>query len=133
MSTVFETVPLHLGAEPGIPHLRNQNDCDAAKVLVEQLLTMVKGDDGHPLGGMLDVLLQSVNQFERQYYRFAETEAKDRLSFLMEMGRLSVDDLSGVADMAELKAVLEGSRPVSAQLAMRLGQFFRAKPELFLK
>ncbi len=133
MNTAFDTAPRPLGGESEVPRLRNQSDCAEAQALVEQLLIVVKGDDEHPLSGMLDLLLQSVSQFERQHYRFDETEAKDRLSFLMEMGQLSVDDLSGVADVAELKAVLDGSRPVSTQLAMRLGQFFRAKPELFLK
>lgn len=133
MNAALETVPEQAGTEMDIPRLRNQSDCAAAKILVEQMLKMVQNDDGHPLSGLLNVLLQSVSQFERQHYGLGQSDPKDSLSFLMEMGQLSADDLSEVVDAAELQAVLDGSRPFSMQLAMRLSHFFRVKPELFLK
>jgi plasmid maintenance system antidote protein VapI len=56
---------------------------------------------------------------------------RELLAVLLEEHKLKQADLADIVPQSNLSAILAGRRPIGAALAIRLGQRFQVRPDLF--
>lgn len=115
----------------GVFPLRNELDYSQAVALVDRLMEQVVEDRAHPLRGAMCLLVEQVRQYDELHHRLPEPAPHELIEFLMEQREIGVADMKSIADAEILSAVIAGTRPVDAALALRLGEFFHVAAELF--
>lgn len=111
--------------------LRSVHDYDQAVTVMNWLLDNILADDGHPLRGALNLLVEQIHQYDQIHYRLPDPAPHELLQFMMEQREVAVADMADVANAETLAAMLTGEREIDAATALRMGQFFGLPADLF--
>ena len=117
---------------PLIP-IRSKNQFEQAVQLMKKLAykraTLSNGQKDY-----LSVLGSLISDYEKKLPRLiAAMSPREALTFLMEENNLKQSDLvEMIGHKSNLSAFLSGNRGLSKRAAMRLANYFKVSPELFL-
>lgn len=111
--------------------LRNEADYRQAVALVNTLAEQMLEDGDHPLRCAMSVVVEQVRQYGELHYRLPEPAPYELVEFMMEQRQIGFADMASVSDAETLAAVVAGTLPIDAAMALRLGEFFSLPAELF--
>jgi HTH-type transcriptional regulator/antitoxin HigA len=117
---------------PLVP-LREKSELEEA-VKVMKSLAFRRSSLSHGEADYLSVLGDLIAQYEKRLPRMAaEMTPREALSFLMESNGLTQTDLvEFVGYKSNLSAFLNGHRGLSKRAAVRLAEYFKVSPAIFL-
>lgn len=100
--------------------------------LIDELLDEVGDDEAHPLAEVLDLISAQAKAYEDEHVQIPEAEPREVLRFLMDQHDLKQGDLADVAPQNRISEILNGTRPISKEVAKRLAKRFHVHADLFL-
>jgi HTH-type transcriptional regulator/antitoxin HigA len=112
--------------------IRSPEEYERMVALMDSLLDATGDDEDHPLSGLLDLVGDVVENYERVHYAIEAATPKDALRFLMDARGLKQEDLAPLIHQSNLSAILAGKRKISATLAAKLGKFFGISAAVFV-
>jgi HTH-type transcriptional regulator/antitoxin HigA len=112
--------------------IRNDEEYDRTVALMNNLLDIIGDDENHPLSGLLDLVSELVEDYDREHFAIDASEPREVLRYLIETRGLKQGDLAEVVPQSNLSAILAGKRKISATLAGKLAKFFNISPAVFV-
>lgn len=112
--------------------IANDRDHKRMVKLLDVLLDYVGDDEDHPLSGLLGLIGDLVDRYEREHFAMTGAEPREVLRELIAERGLKQSDFAGIVAQSNLSAILAGHREISARLAGRLAKFFGVSPALFV-
>lgn len=112
--------------------IRNDEEYDRTVALMNNLLDIVGDDENHALSGLLDLVSELVEDYDREHFAIDASEPREVLRYLIETRGLKQGDLAEVVPQSNLSAILAGKRKISATLAGKLAKFFNISPAVFV-
>jgi HTH-type transcriptional regulator/antitoxin HigA len=116
----------------GVTSVRTEADYAKAMALIDELLDEVGDDEAHPLAEVLDLISAQAKAYEDEHVQIPEAEPREVLRFLMDQHDLKQGDLADVAPQNRISEILNGTRPISKEVAKRLAKRFHVHADLFL-
>lgn len=119
-----------------VAHVRPINteaDYDRMVTLMNAVLDVVGDNEEHPLSGLLDLVGELVEDYDREHFSIEASEPKEVLRYLIDAKGLKQGDLAEIVPQGNLSAILSGKRGISTTLAGKLGKFFNVSPAVFIK
>ena len=113
----------------------NDNAIETLEFLELFIDRLKDGTEEHRLTKkMCEKLIKKISTFEDRYYADNEyTSPLEMLKYLLEVNNLKQKDLvNEIGSKGHVSDVLNGNRPISVEMAKRLGKKFAVKPLLFL-
>lgn len=122
-----------------ILHIKNDNDYEAALQVVEMLLQEAKYDEHDPLNGLIDIVSNAIEVYERgspefkDFYKKLHEEEQDIavLRLLMDQHNLGVADFPEIGDKSLISKILSGERNLTKNHIKKLSERFSIDPGLF--
>lgn len=108
------------------------------KITYEKTLKLIDVLAGHKLTGEKEDYLEAISLFAREYERRSVVTVRidplELLNHLLEQNSLSRKDLAEILelDVSNAARILKGTRSITLQHAVRLGERFKVRPALFL-
>ena len=112
--------------------IETEDDYDRALDVVEQLISEVRENDGHPLYGLFCTLVRLIEVYEAEHYPVSEGRGIDALAFLMEEHGLHPTDLPEIGSLEIVQKILQGNHPLNTQQIKVLAERFHVSPAVFL-
>ncbi|MDB5789793.1 MAG: family transcriptional regulator [Caballeronia mineralivorans] len=116
----------------GVTSVRTEADYAKAMALIDELLDEVGDDEAHPLAEVLDLISTQAKAYEDEHVQIPEAEPREVLRFLMDQHDLKQGDLADVAPQNRISEILNGTRPISKEIAKGLAKRFHVHADLFL-
>ncbi|MBK7423874.1 MAG: helix-turn-helix domain-containing protein [Propionivibrio sp.] len=112
--------------------IRTEDEYDRTVSLMNCLVDIVGDQEDHPLSGLLDLVSELVEDYDKSHYVIEASEPKEILRYLIELRGLKQGDLAEIVPQGNLSAILSGKRKISATLAGKLAKFFSISPAVFV-
>src|SRR5471032_885028 len=116
----------------GVTSVRTEADYAKAMALIHELLDEVGDDEAHPLAEVLDLISAQAKAYEDEHVQIPDAEPREVLRFLMAQHDLKQGDLADVAPQNRISEILNGTRPISKEIAKSLAKRFHVHADLFL-
>lgn len=102
--------------------------------MLDSLLDAIRGDEDHPLQGLVALIGDLVEQYETTVLDEAAATPGETLRMLMEANSLRQSDLaSELGGQSVVSEILNGRRQINAKQAGRLAARFAVSPALFIE
>jgi HTH-type transcriptional regulator/antitoxin HigA len=112
--------------------IRNERDYDRAVNRLNELLDEVRGNERHPLAGLLDTLGAVIHTYEEQHYPIPEASGVDALKLLMEEHGLHQVDLHDIGSQGVVSEILSGKRDLNSRQIRALAHRFHVSAAVFI-
>jgi len=100
--------------------------------MLDTLLDVIRANDTHPLGDLLDLLATQIEAYERQQPGMPEATPIEVLRYLMEEHGLTQADLAeALGGQSVVSAILRGKRQLNARHIAALAARFQVSPAVF--
>lgn len=100
--------------------------------MLEALLEEISGNEAHPAIGLVDILGDLIQDYEREQHPLPETTGLDALRFLMEQHHLKQSDLPEIGSQGVVSEVLTEKRDLNVRQIRALSNRFGVSPATFL-
>lgn len=100
--------------------------------LLEALLDEVKGDEGHPAMGLVDIVGDLLEDYEAQHHPLPEATGVQALKFLMEQHGLRQSDLREIGSQGVVSEILAGKRELNIRQVRALSERFGVSAATFI-
>jgi HTH-type transcriptional regulator/antitoxin HigA len=113
-----------------LTHIRDDDHLDAAQTMIDQLL---KEELDEGAEAYLDALTDLVETYEDKHVLIPDASEADVLRELMASNRLSQTKLAKAVGISQstISAVLNGTRSLTKEQVVKLGEFFHVSPAAF--
>lgn len=112
-----------------------QHHKDASKVFRELSIKVLSEElskvEETQVNAYLAVLSDLIAAFEK--YTAPKMKGADLLKHLLESNGLKQSDLEGIATQSNISAIINGTRPIGWEVAVKLGSRFGLEPVVFMK
>lgn len=117
---------------PLVSYPRNKREFEDLRSHLHEFLDVIKGDENHPLMGLVDIMGDVVMAYEANSTKLAMGKGVDALIFLMEMHQLSQSDLAEVGSQGVISEILHGKRTLNIRQIKLLAKRFHVDPATFI-
>jgi HTH-type transcriptional regulator/antitoxin HigA len=100
--------------------------------VLESLLDEAKGNERHPIMGLVDIVGDLIEDYEAEQYPLPETTGIEALKFLMEQHGLKQGDLEEIGSQGVVSEILTGKRELNVRQVRALSERFGVSTATFL-
>lgn len=100
--------------------------------MLENLLIETRGDERHPIMGLVDIVGDLIEDYEAEHHPLPETTGVDALKFLMDQHGLKQCDLTEIGSQGVVSEILAGKRELNVRQLRALGDRFGVSSATFL-
>jgi HTH-type transcriptional regulator/antitoxin HigA len=100
--------------------------------ILENLLIETKGDERHPIMGLVDIVGDLIEDYEAEKHPLPETTGVDALKFLMDQHGLKQCDLTEIGSQGVVSEILAGKRELNVRQLRALSDRFGVSSATFL-
>ena len=100
--------------------------------ILESLLDDARGNERHPIMGLVDIVGDLIEDYEAEQYPLPETTGIEALKFLMEQHGLKQGDLEEIGSQGVVSEILTGKRELNVRQVRALSERFGVSTATFL-
>jgi HTH-type transcriptional regulator/antitoxin HigA len=100
--------------------------------VLESLLDEAKGNEHHPIMGLVDIVGDLIEDYEAEQHPVPETTGIEALKFLMEQHGLKQGDLEEIGSQGVVSEILTGKRELNVRQVRALSERFGVSTATFL-
>jgi len=100
--------------------------------ILESLLDEARGNERHPIMGLVDIVGDLIEDYEAEQYPLPETTGIEALKFLMEQHGLKQGDLEEIGSQGVVSEILTGKRELNVRQVRALSERFGVSTATFL-
>jgi len=100
--------------------------------ILESLLDEARGNERHPIMGLVDIVGDLIEDYEAEQYHLPETTGIEALKFLMEQHGLKQGDLEEIGSQGVVSEILTGKRELNVRQVRALSERFGVSTATFL-
>jgi len=100
--------------------------------ILESLLDEARGNERHPIMGLVDIVGDLIEDYEAEQYPLPETTGIEALEFLMEQHGLKQGDLKEIGSQGVVSEILTGKRELNVRQVRALSERFGVSTATFL-
>lgn len=112
--------------------IRDEAHYQRMSTLLANLLDETQGDEGHPAMGLVDIVGDLVDRYEREHHPLPEATGIQALKFLMDQHRLTQSQLPEIGSQGVVSEVLAGKRELNIRQVRALCNRFGLSAESFV-
>ena len=119
-------------AATDISPIRDEDHYARMTGMLESLLDEARGDERHPIMGLVDIVGDLIEDYEAEQYPLPETTGIEALKFLMEQHGLKQGDLEEIGSQGVVSEILTGKRELNVRQIRALSKRFGVSTATFL-
>lgn len=119
-------------AATDIAPIRNRTHYRRLVALLEAALAQTAGDASHPLMGLVDIVGDLIEDYEREHAVMPTATGVDALRFLMQQHGLRQTDLPELGSQGVVSEILSGKRELNLRQVRALAARFGLSPATFV-
>ena len=100
--------------------------------MLENLLIETRGDERHPIMGLVDIVGDLIEDYEAEKHPLPETTGVDALKFLMDQHGLKQCDLTEIGSQGVVSEILAGKRELNVRQLRAVSDRFGVSSATFL-
>jgi HTH-type transcriptional regulator/antitoxin HigA len=113
--------------------IRDEDHYDRMIALLNTVLEATRGQDEHPLDGLIDILVHWIEQYEQIHYPPKDVPPREVLRFLMDSHGLTQSDLPELGSQGVVSEILAGKRRLNTRQIARLTARFGVSADVFIE
>lgn len=119
-------------AATDISSIRDEAHYARMTEMLENLLIETRGDERHPIMGLVDIVGDLIEDYEAENHPLPETTGVDALKFLMDQHGLKQCDLTEIGSQGVVSEILAGKRELNVRQLRALSDRFGVSSATFL-
>ena len=119
-------------AATDISPIRDEAHYTRMTQMLESLLDEAGGDERHPIMGLVDIVGDLIEDYEKEQCPVPETTGIEALKFLMEQHGLKQGDLEEIGSQGVVSEILTGKRELNVRQVRALSERFGVSTATFL-
>jgi HTH-type transcriptional regulator/antitoxin HigA len=112
--------------------IETEADYKRARLVLDELVDEVGGDEQHPRSALMDTLGTLVHAWEEAHHPVPRSSPRKVLAFLMEERGLKQKDLKEIGSQGIVSEILSGKRELNVRQIRKLSQRFGVSPTVFI-
>lgn len=133
MNALVEAAARHWRfVSPLLERPTTEADYDALAALLDDVLSMTRGDAEHELAGLASAMGDLLAAYDEEHRPMPAVPGIDALRYLVEEHGIARDELPEIGSAAAVSDVLDGAVGIDARQARALGARFALPAEVFL-
>lgn len=121
-------------AHPAAAPIETDTQLAEATTLLEELLTEIGENPRHPLGNLARLLIDRITRYEAEHHPIPDADGAAMLAFYLDQRGLTQQQLAAATGLSQgtISRLLTRKRPLTADHARSLAQYFGVSPAIFL-